>query len=250
MEKIKAIIVDDELAARKIMVNLLELSHPEIQVLQTFDNLLEAVSAIKKEVPDIVFLDVEMPQYSGYEIVNFFDEINFQIVFVTAYDKYAIKAFEVNAVDYLLKPIKRERLAEAVERIKSNIEEQVALADYTNMLDDIRNEDSPKIVLSELGKKEWVKTRDIIAVEARGAYATIFLKDGRTTMVSKNIGTIEKSLQIDPLFFRSHKSWIINMTEVFTYKIPEETIVLKNGISVKLSRFKKAEFKLKLKELL
>ena len=242
MNKIKAIVVDDESAARNVLTNLLELAHPEIEVVDKCPDIPEAVISIKSKKPDLVFLDVEMPRYSGYEIVKFFDEIDFQIIFVTAYDKYAIKAFEVNAVDYLLKPIERKRLGEAISKVSQNFKQKNDLIDYKKVLVKITEANSQSIELSEAGKKQIVKTRNIISVSAMGSYSKVQLRSGNTIIISKNIGTIEEALKTDDSFYRTHKSWIINMNEVLTIKKSEETIVLKNLQECKLSRFKKGEF--------
>src|SRR3989338_4013155 len=121
--KLKAILIDDEESARNVLSNLMARFCPEVNILQTCANVTEAIDAINTHQPDVVFLDIEMPNYSGFELVNFFEKVNFEIVFVTAYDKYAIKAFEVSAVDYLLKPIEIDRLKQAVERLitKTNL---------------------------------------------------------------------------------------------------------------------------------
>ena len=117
MSKIKAILVDDEESARDVLENLLRRFCPEIDLLDKCNNVEQAVESIKQHKPNLVFLDIEMPNYAGYELVDFFTEIDFEIIFVTAYDQYAIKAFEVSAVDYLLKPIEIERLKESVSRV-------------------------------------------------------------------------------------------------------------------------------------
>jgi two-component system LytT family response regulator len=117
MKTIKAILVDDEEGARDVLANLLLRFCPNVELLAKCSNIPEAVEQIKSLQPDLVFLDIEMPNYAGYEIVNFFEKIDFEIVFVTAYDQYAIRAFEIAALDYLLKPIDIERLKLAVERV-------------------------------------------------------------------------------------------------------------------------------------
>lgn len=242
MNNIKAIIVDDESAARNVLNNLLELAHPEIEVLDKCSDVPEAVISIKNKKPDVVFLDVEMPRYSGYEIVKFFDEIDFQIIFVTAYDKYAIKAFEINAVDYLLKPIERKRLKEAIAKVSLNVKQKNDIIDYKKILIKITEANSLSVEFSEAGKKQIVKTNNVISVFAMGAYSKIQLRDGSSIIISKNIGTVEEVLKIDNSFYRIHKSWIINMNEVLTIKKSEEIIVLKNLQECKLSRLKKGEF--------
>ena len=118
---IQAIIVDDEQSARDILTNLLARFCPQVEVLGAYSNVPAAAAAIKELKPQLAFLDIEMPNYSGFEIVDFFHEVNFEMVFVTAYDQHAIKAFEVSAVDYLLKPIDIERLQSAVEKVQKRV---------------------------------------------------------------------------------------------------------------------------------
>ena len=107
----RSIIVDDEESARDVLSALLHRYHSEIEVIDKCTNVEEAVSSIKKYNPELIFLDIEMPRFAGYEILNFFENVDFKIIFVTAYDQYAIKAFELAALDYLLKPIDPDRLA-------------------------------------------------------------------------------------------------------------------------------------------
>lgn len=191
MAHIKAVIVDDEPGARNVLSHLLDLGHPEVQIVASCENLIDAVPKIKGLQPDVVFLDVEMPEYSGYEIARFFDEIEFQIVFITAYDKYAIKAFEINAVDYILKPIEWPRLAAAIEKISLSLKQQQNLKRYHEMLQTLENQKSPSLILTESGKKQVIKLTDIIAFCAKGAYSEVYVKEDKPIVVSKNIGTFE-----------------------------------------------------------
>ena len=115
---LRTIIVDDEQSAQDVLENLLDRYCPSVQLLDKCSNVEEAVASIEKNQPDIVFLDIEMPNYAGYELVSFFETVNFDIIFITAYDHYAIKAFEVSAVDYLLKPVDIERLKSAVDKVQ------------------------------------------------------------------------------------------------------------------------------------
>ena len=241
MRVIKALIVDDELAARNIINNLLNFSFPEIQIVDKVANVPDAVLAIKEHKPDLVFLDIEMPKYAGYELVKFFDVIDFNIIFVTAYNQYAIKAFEMNAIDYLLKPIERNRLAEAIEKVKIRISEKKITASYHQLLDQLESENHKTIIISESNKKHCIQVRNIIGVQAQGAYADVFVAgDGKIT-ISKNIGHFEKLLTPENNFFRSHKSWLINTQHITSFSKGDLTIALTDGIYAKLSRFKKAE---------
>ncbi|XOV67307.1 MAG: LytR/AlgR family response regulator transcription factor [Fluviicola sp.] len=238
----KAIIIDDEKAARNVLLNLLQISHPEIEVVDTCENLPEAVMSIRARKPELVFLDVEMPQFAGYEIVKFFTKIDFHIIFVTAYDKYAVKAFELNAIDYLVKPIQRTRLSEAIERVLQRNKDQEKISNYYSVLEQLEEESSPSFSFSESGNQHIIKTANIVAIQAQGAYCQIFMKDGIKHTLSKNIGTLEKELNFDSLLFRTHKSWIVNLREIKSIQKPKETITLTDGQQAKFSRFRKDEF--------
>jgi two-component system LytT family response regulator len=242
VKKIRTLIVDDELAARNVISNLLELSFSQIDIIDKVGNVPDAVLSIKKYKPDLVFLDIEMPKYAGYELVKFFDEIDFQIIFVTAYNQFAIKAFEINAVDYLLKPIERKRLESAIIKAESRISDKHDSEKYQALLEELSVENSPSMTLSESGKKQIVRTKEIEAVSAQGAYSEVYLLNGSKITISKNVGTMEEELSNDPNFFRSHKSWLINISQVESYAKSNQTILLKSGLECKLSRFKKKDF--------
>ena len=238
----KAIIIDDEKAARNVLQNLLMIAHPEIDVVDMCPNLPEAVMSIRSRKPDLIFLDVEMPQFAGYEIVKFFSKIDFQIIFVTAYDKYAVKAFEMNAIDYLVKPIQRSRLSEAIERAKRRQQDNEKIVNYDSVLEQLEEENSPTFSFSESGNQHIVKTSNILAISAQGAYCQIIMKNGDKHLLSKNIGTIEKEITQNPILFRTHKSWIVNMREIVGIKKSKELILISGGIQAKLSRFRKESF--------
>ena len=217
MSKIRSILVDDEPAARDVLERLLTRSCPSIEIMQKCVDVPDAVEAIKKHKPDVVFLDVEMPNYAGYEIVDFFDEIDFEIIFVTAYDKYAIKAFELSAIDYLVKPISRQRLIDAVAKLDQKVEEKSVVKDYQILKESIQNKEHEKIVISELGNKRVLLLNDIIAIQAKGAYSTIHLSNDKDLLVSKNLKHFESILPENGTFFRSHKSWIISTNHISSF---------------------------------
>ncbi|MBK7665931.1 MAG: response regulator [Sphingobacteriaceae bacterium] len=167
MNKLRAILVDDEESARDVLQNLLLRFCPDVELIAKCENVLEAVEVINKEHPDLVFLDIEMPNYAGYEIANFFKEINFEIIFVTAYDQYAIRAFEVAAIDYLLKPVDIERLKLSIARVKTqrNTEQQAQrLALLSNTLE---SKQLKNIVVSDKGQQNIIPIESIIAIEAQ-----------------------------------------------------------------------------------
>lgn len=242
MTEIKAIIVDDERRARNVLSSLLERNCPEVQVLSECSNVPDAVLEIKKHSPDLVFLDVQMPNYAGYEIVKFFDEINFEIIFVTAYDKYAIKAFELSAVDYLIKPINRSRLSEAVNKLRVKLTEKHKLANYTVLLESIQQEEFKQIVIPELGNRRIIDLSNIVAIEADGAYSKVHLVDSSVITVSKTLKYFESVLPQESIFFRSHRAWIVNTSHLKEFNKTTNAIYLNHNITAKISRNKLIEF--------
>jgi len=187
MKIIKAIIVDDEEDARDVLETLLQFSKQPIKVIAKCSNLKEAVSKIKEQKPDVVFLDIEMPEFAGYEIVNFFDEINFEIIFVTAFDKYALKAFELSAIDYLVKPINRVRLNETLKRIVENETKKNAILEYKILLELLQNKNIGKIIIPEVGYNRALNLDDIICIQGQGSYSMVYLKNEDKLTVSKTL---------------------------------------------------------------
>lgn len=241
MTSIRAILVDDEEGARDVLEHLLTRFCPEVTLVAKCANVSQAVEAIKQEKPDLVFLDIEMPQYAGYEIVQFFDTVNFEIIFVTAYDQYAIRAFEIAAIDYLLKPIDIERLKFSVNRVKqqrSMVEQAQRLSLLGNTLE---TKELKNIIVHDKGQQHLVAVEEIIAIEALESYCTIHTKDKRHT-VSKNLKHFETLLDKRPQFIRVHKSWLINKQCIHHYSRSELSICLVNGLVARLSKYKKAEF--------
>lgn len=241
MNKLRAILVDDEESARDVLENLLLRFCPDVELLAKCENVMQAVETIKKEEPDLVFLDIEMPNYAGYEIVNFFPEINFAIVFVTAYDQYAIRAFEMAAIDYLLKPIDIERLKEAVSRVRQqrNAEQQVLRLSVLSST--LETKQLKNIVVSDKGNQHIIPIEKIIAIEAQESYCIIHTSD-KKFIASKNLKHFETLLESVTRFIRVHKSWIINKEYLKHYSKSELSIQLTNGLTARLSKYKKAEF--------
>lgn len=241
MKKIRAIIVDDEEGARDVLENLLLRFCPDVELIAKCENVLQAVEVIKTQQPDLVFLDIEMPNYSGFEIVTFFREINFEIIFVTAYDQYAIRAFEVAAIDYLLKPIDIERLKNAIARVvqQRNIEQQ---SQRLSLLSNTLESKQPKnIVITDKGQQHIIAIESIIAIEAQESYCTIHTNE-KNYVASKNLRHFETVLEKLPQFFRVHKSWLVNKDYIKHYSKSDLSIQLSNGLTTKLSKYKKAEF--------
>ncbi len=240
--EIKAIIVDDEERARNVLSNLLFKHFPQVKILDKCSNVVEAVEAIKKQQPRVVFLDIEMPNYTGYEIVKFFDDINFEIIFITAYNKYAIKAFEVSALDYLLKPIDIPRLKEAIKKLEEKIDLTNQQAKYKLLTEALKTRSVQQIYISEAGSNVIIDIDDIIAIEAEGAYSNIYCKNESSFFVSKNLRHYEKILDENTSFFRTHKSWLVNLNYLKNYSKSKLEISLEWGVSARLSKYRKRDF--------
>lgn len=242
MKEISCILVDDEQSARNVLSKLLETSFPEISIKAKCKDVMEAAERIKEHNPSLVFLDVQMPNYAGYELVNFFNEINFEIIFVTAYDRYAIKAFELSAIDYLVKPVSRIRLSESIEKLKLKLDRTNKIHDYQNLLDSIQKDDFETIILPELGNRRMVKLAEIIAVEASGAYSIIHLSGNKRITISKNLTYFENLLPENNLFFRTHRGWIVNLKLIESYNKSENELTHEDGLKTSISRRKVDEF--------
>ncbi len=241
MNKIKAILVDDEESARDVLENLLLRFCPEVSLIAKCENVPQAVKLIKKEMPDLVFLDIEMPNYAGYEIVKFFDKVNFEIIFITAYDQYAIRAFEIAAIDYLLKPIDIDRLKHAVDRVKQRQNIELQSQRLSVLSTSLETKQLKNIVVFDKGNQSVLPIDSIIAIEAMESYCTIHTAD-KKHIVSKNLKHFETIFDKLPNFLRVHKSWIINKEFIRHYSKSELSIYLNNGLIAKLSKYKKAEF--------
>jgi two-component system LytT family response regulator len=241
MNKIKAILVDDEESARDVLENLLRRFCPEIDLLDKCSNVVDAVESIKKHQPDLVFLDFEMPKYSGIEIVNFFDTIPFEIVFFTAYDKYALKAFEVSAIDYLLKPIDIDRLKSSIEKVIQKVDLKQNNTQLKVLSETLKTNEVSQIILYDKGHQQVISLTDIIAVEAFESYSTFHTTQGKYT-ASKNLKHFERLFDEVHFLNRVHKSWIVNLNFIQNYSKTDLVINLETGIIAKLSKYKKAEF--------
>lgn len=234
--KIKAIIVDDEPNARVVLKQLILKDQINIEIVSECECLTDAVSAIKTHKPDVVFLDVQMPKYAGYEIVDFINPIDFQIVFVTAFDNYAIKAFEVNAMDYILKPIERNRLSQTIKKIALHIEKKRKQEEYQLLAESFRNNQISKIIIPEIGDRRIVDTNSIIAIEAQSSYSRFFLSDSTEFIASKTLKYFDNILEGDKRFTRTHRAYVVNLDYIISINKKDYSIHLENGVVAKVSR--------------
>jgi two-component system LytT family response regulator len=240
--RIRSIVIDDEPLARRRIRRLLA-RDPDVEVLCDCSNGYEAIEAISEQSPDLIFLDVQMPEIDGFEVLQQL-RVDAQpyVVFVTAYDRYALKAFEVSAVDYLLKPFDRKRFEKALQRAKSRMSfergndlNQRTLA----VLEELRARSSylDRLLIKSAGRAFFLKVEEIDWIEAEGKYVRIH--SGRESyLLREGIGSLE--LQLDPRkFVRIHRSTIVNLDrvrELQPWFNQEYRVLLHDGTTLMLSR--------------
>lgn len=247
MSIIKAIIIDDEERARTTLSSLLKDYCKNVEIIESCSNVPEGVLSINKLRPQLVFLDIEMPEYNGFELLSFFREVDFEIIFVTAYNEYALKAFEVSAIDYVLKPVDIDKLKSAVEKAEKKLSGFDMHARLDVLKESFKTEQFNKIALPVSEGLLFVDTSDIVYLEADGAYTEVWLRNGSKIVVSKKIKFFEDVLYKRPNFFRSHRSYIVNINFIKKYNKSDNALTLDNGKTVIISRDRKSEFENQLK---
>ncbi|HMN32899.1 MAG: response regulator [Chitinophagaceae bacterium] len=246
---LKAIIIDDEENARITLAALLAEYAPDIHIMAQCSTVPEGVLAINKHNPDVVFLDVEMPEYNGFELLGFFKKINFEIIFVTAYSQYAIRAFEVSAVDYLLKPIEIDSLKVSIDKVKNKCNTTNTMQRLNLMREVYSGNDFQKIALQMSNGLLFVEVNNIVLFEAERAYTNVFMADGSKFTVSKPMRTFEDLLSDRQFIFRPHRSYLINVRYIKKYLRGESLITMDNNFTVSVARERKSDFESLLKEL-
>jgi two-component system, LytTR family, response regulator len=215
---IKAIIVEDEKMSRETLRRLLEKYCPTVEVVAEADGYRKGMEEIRKHHPDVIFLDIQMPDGSGFRLLEEMDEIDFEIIFTTAFDQFAIKAIKFSALDYLLKPIIPQDLIEAIVRVEKKKAEKVrkrnleVIPENSNM----RDEKSQKIVLSTSEMIHVISVDDILRCESDNYYTYFHFTDGRKLLVSKTLKENEELLS-QHNFIRPHKSHLVNIKYIKSY---------------------------------
>ena len=237
---LKTIIVEDEQTSREILKNYLIKYCPTVEVLGEASNIDEAMVLIRNNDLDLIFLDVEMPYGSGFDLLDKFDKTDFEVVFVTAYNQYAIEALNNHASYYLLKPISIDELIKSVDyvtqiKIKENELQHAVLVPKIS----IKNN---KITIPTQDGFEVLEMKDIIYCKADDNYTELFLKNNQKKLVSKTLKYFEDILK-ESGFARIHKSFLVNVSYIASYKKGKGgTISLSNGKELSVSASKKAEF--------
>jgi two-component system LytT family response regulator len=210
---IRAIIIDDELSSQELIRSIITTFCPNVTVAATADSVKSGVAAINEHEPDLVLLDIKMPDGSGFDLIKHFNKPDFKVIFISGYMEYAIKGYKFGAIDYILKPIDEEALILAINRADDLIrfEEKLRFKAIEENLKMLNKTD--KMLLKTSDQVHLINTSDIIRIEADGNYSTFFLHDGRKILVSKPIREYEELL-IEKGFHRIHKSHIININKL------------------------------------
>jgi len=238
MKHLDSVIIDDEEKSRQTLRQMLGLFCPEVQIVGEAKDVKTGYELLSIVKPEIVFLDIQMPDGNGFDLLSKLKERNFHVIFTTAYDQYALKAIKFSALDYLLKPIDTDELKSAVA--KASKQQSTKSTEIDNLISNYgrKNEDQ-KIILSTSEGMHIIKVKNIIRCQADDYYTNFYLNDGRRIMISKTLKENEELLK-DHNFIRPHRSHLINMAYIKRYvKSDGGYIVLSEGTKVPVSRRKK-----------
>lgn len=243
---IRAILIDDEELARIGMDYLIKKHTPHVEVVGEAESAEEGVALIKKLKPDLVFLDIEMAEYDGFDMLDKIDGIDFEVVFVTAHNQFALRAFKYEAIDYILKPVDPEDLIAAVEKVDLRLKKRNTDLPASDTVDYLSSQYSKISVPNNEGFK-FINITDIIRMEADGSYVTIYTENDRPCVVSRPLGYYANILN-KRMFVRIHRSHLINLHKVKEFrKEAGGYVIMDNDEKIQVASTKKkdlmAEFK-------
>jgi two-component system, LytTR family, response regulator len=249
LQKINCIIIDDEPGNVITLQELLRLYCPEVRVTGTAADTVKGIDTILKLNPDLVFLDIEMPYGNAFDLLDKLSPVNFEVIFITAFNNYAIKAFKYAALDYILKPVNIEELKLAVTKAKKRVEEKKENTRVTALLNNLKAAGNaiPKIGFATDDGFQLENLQNILYLEANGSYTFIFTREKKKYTIAKNLKEFEEILP-ENLFCRVHHSYIINMTGIKKYNKGRGGMVeMENGVCIDVAVRKKDQFLERLK---
>ncbi|MFZ1791461.1 MAG: LytTR family DNA-binding domain-containing protein [Saprospiraceae bacterium] len=237
MKPIKALLVEDNAFMATVLHDLLKHHAADVSVLGIAKTGKEALALIASVKPNVVFLDIELPDMTGFELLQQLDDIHFQTIFTTAHSDYAIKAFRFNALDYLVKPIQESELDEAIKRIRKTANNVMEVKHALSNLES-QSVENQKLVLPTHNGTLRLPLKQITHIEGERNYSYIYLSNGSRELSSKNLAYFEDILA-DKGFFRSHRSYLINRYHIDSLK--DDFFILKNGLEIPIARRKKGD---------
>ena len=233
------LLVDDEKDALEALEWKINNYIDDVEV-TTCNSPIKAIDIINKTKPDVVFLDIQMPEMDGFSMIEKLENRDFNLIFTTAHDEFALKAIKVSAIDYLLKPVDKDELLTAMEKIKESKKGDLLENKLQSLLKNL-NDSSDKINISADGKVYLLDKDDVIMLKSDKSYTTIYLKSEQQILVSKTLKEVEKKFQF-PEFFRVHNSYLINLNHIKEYlKGLGGELIMTNGLTASISRTRKAE---------
>jgi len=235
---VRAVIIDDESNIRQLLTSIIEQECSKVQIVGEADSVAAGIRIIQEFKPDLVFLDIKLPDGAGFDILTKISNIDFNIIFVTAYDEYAVKAFEFCAIDYILKPIDSDVLKRAVKRATHIMTAELSLKMNT-LLSNLDKKEDKKIVFKTSEQVHVIRVKDIICLESDQNYTTVNIIDDKRIVISKTLKEYE-TLLVPYNFFRVHRSHLINPSYIEGYERADGgTIIMKNGHRIPVSSRKK-----------
>lgn len=234
--KLRTIIIDDEPDSVRLLQLQLAENCPNTEVIATFTSSAKALAEIELLNPDLLFLDIEMPVINGFELLEKILHLDFSIVFVTAYNQYALKAFRFNALDYLVKPVDTEELIEAISKAQKSIKPTSAQLDMLQK--QLRGQPVTKIAIAGQTGVSFIDLSNIIYSEASNNYSKLILSDGSTFLVSKTLKDVQEVLE-EETFLRVHRQYIINLNHVKQLNRNEGILTMTNGDHIPIARNQK-----------
>ena len=241
---IKTIIVEDEQKSREMLVALIQKNCPELEIIGTAKDVLEGVDLIKSAKPELVFLDISMPNGTGFDLLEQASGVPFEVIFATATDQHALRAIKYSACDYLLKPIDVDELKQAVNKVVRKKKEVPSMDNLQFLIEHLKRTDEnfQKITLPTGNAYEIISIKDIVRCEADGSYTTFFLSDKRKLVISAGLKHYEELLP-ESDFIRVHHHHLINMHHVLRFlKEDGGYAIISDGSKIEISRRKKETF--------
>ena len=241
---IRSIIIDDEPDGREALRIALQKYCPEVEILALCPGPEEGIQAINSQKPELVFLDVQMPHKSGFNVLEELGDFDFEVIFVTAFDRYAVKAIKFSALDYLLKPVDVDELQKAVQKAAGRLNRKGFRINYESLIKNMKNPSGriEKLAIPDAEGIVFEKVTEILFCEADGNYTKIHLTGKRQLLVSKNLKDFENMLS-ESNFFRIHHAFLVNLQHIRRYVKGEGGyVILEEGHHVDVSRRKKDSF--------
>jgi two-component system LytT family response regulator len=245
---IRTVLIDDEIDSISVLKRLLETYCPQITAVGTAAGVDTAFDLIRETAPDLVFLDIEMTHGNGFDLLNKLQPLNFQVIFVTAFDEYAVRAFKYSAVDYLLKPVDIEELQAAVDKVVVRTRDKLDLSPIRTLLENVGalQLSQQKMAVPTINGLSFIAMSDVIHFEARGNYTAIHVTNGETLMATRTIKEYELLLP-ESIFCRIHNSFIINLQKIQKYqKGRGGYVVMEDGSEIEVATRRRQEFLQKL----